>query len=228
MSTIELITTGDGSHSLLNTALDETYHSRHGALQESKYVFIQQGLNFFYENSQQKEISVLEVGFGTGLNAWLTLQRAQELNINVHYTTLETFPLPSTLWPSLNYAAGGHFEMDFHRLHQAPWDKAEVITPYFTLQKVQKSLQDFDAHGNRFDIVFFDAFAPNKQPELWEAPMLGKVVSMLGAAGVFVTYCAKGQLKRDLKSFDLEVESLPGPPGKREMVRGSRKTNNKT
>lgn len=223
MSKIELITTDDGSHSLLNIALDETYHSRHGALQESKYVFIKQGLDFFYEKIQQKTISILEVGFGTGLNAWLTLQRAQELNISVHYTTLETFPLPSTVWPSLNYAAESSFENDFLKLHQTAWNKAEVITPFFTIHKVEQSLQDFEASGKQFDIVYFDAFAPNKQPELWEAPILRKVAGMLSSNGVFVTYCAKGQLKRDLKSFDLEVESLPGPPGKREMVRASKK-----
>lgn len=228
MSKIELITTGDGSHSLLNTALDETYHSRHGALQESKYVFIKQGLDFYYENTKSKIISIFEVGFGTGLNAWLTLQRAQELNVNITYTSVETFPLPSSVWPSLNYASGSQFENDFLKLHKAAWNKAEVITPFFTLHKTEKSLQDFDAAGMQFDIVYFDAFAPNKQPELWEASILGGVAEMLSSDGVFVTYCAKGQLKRDLKSFGLEVESLAGPPGKREMVRASRKMSNKT
>lgn len=228
MSKVELIITGDGSHSLLNKALDETYHSRHGALQESTYVFIKQGLDFFCERTQAKNISILEVGFGTGLNAWLTLQRAQELNFQITYTTLETFPLPSTLWPSLNYAAGSKFEEDFLKLHQAEWNKAEVISPFFTLYKAEKSLQDFNALGEKFDIIYFDAFAPNKQPELWESPVLRKVADLLSDRGVFVTYCAKGQLKRDLKSFELEVESLPGPPGKREMVRASRKMSNKT
>jgi tRNA U34 5-methylaminomethyl-2-thiouridine-forming methyltransferase MnmC len=223
MSKIELITTGDGSHSLLNTALDETYHSRHGALQESKYVFIRQGLDFYYEKTKSKNISVFEVGFGTGLNAWLTLQRAQELNTNIIYTSLETFPLPATLWPSLNYAAGSAYEDQFLKLHQAAWNKSEEITPFFTLQKVEQSLQNFETFAKQFDIVYFDAFAPNKQPELWEAPVLGKVAGMLLLDGVFVTYCAKGQLKRDLKSFGLQVESLAGPPGKREMVRASKK-----
>lgn len=222
MNSIEIITTGDGSHSLLNKALDETYHSRHGALQESKYVFIKQGLDFYFEKTRSKNISIFEVGFGTGLNAWLTLQRAQELSVNITYTSLETFPLPSNVWPSLNYATGSTYEEQFLKLHQASWNKTEVITPFFALHKVEQSLQNFDASEKQFDIVYFDAFAPNKQPELWEAPMLGKVASMLSSDGVFVTYCAKGQLKRDLKSFDLEVESLPGPPGKREMVRASK------
>lgn len=223
MSAIELITTGDGSHSLLNTALNETYHSRHGAMQESKYVFIKQGLDSYYEKTKSKNISIFEVGFGTGLNAWLTLQRALELDIHITYTSLETFPLPSTVWPSLNYAAGSSSEDQFLKLHQAAWNKSEAITPRFTLHKVEESLQNFDASGREFDIVYFDAFAPNKQPELWEAPLLKKVAEVLSPTGVFVTYCAKGQLKRDLKSLDLTVEALPGPPGKREMVRASKK-----
>jgi tRNA U34 5-methylaminomethyl-2-thiouridine-forming methyltransferase MnmC len=223
MSMIELITTGDGSHSLLNKALDETYHSRHGALQESKYVFIKQGLNFFINKTENRQVSILEVGFGTGLNAWLTLQEAQELNIKIDYTTLETYPLPNTVWPSLNYAAGNEFENDFMKLHEAEWNKEVLIASSFTLLKLEQSLQDFDAAGKQFDIIYFDAFAPNKQPELWEALMLGKVVNALSPSGIFVTYCAKGQLKRDLKSFNLVVESLPGPPGKREMVRALKK-----
>lgn len=216
---IELITTGDGSHSLLNKALDETYHSRHGALQESRYVFIKQGLNYYVEKTGSKQLSILEVGFGTGLNAWLTLQEAQRLNITISYTTLETYPLPASIWPTLNYAAGSEFEKDFTKLHEAEWNKEVLINPSFILHKVEQSLQDFDTSEKNFDIIYFDAFAPNKQPELWEATMLGKVVNTLNTSGIFVTYCAKGQLKRDLKSFDLVVESLPGPPGKREMVR---------
>jgi tRNA U34 5-methylaminomethyl-2-thiouridine-forming methyltransferase MnmC len=220
---IELITTGDGSHSLLNTTLDETYHSRHGALQESKYVFIKQGLDFFIEKTLNKQASILEVGFGTGLNAWLTLQAAQTKSISISYTTLETYPLSPTVWPHLNYAAGSEFEKGFRDLHEAEWNKAVGITPHFTLHKVEQSLQHFEAGEKRFDVVYFDAFAPNKQPELWEAPVLEKVVRLLHTGGVFVTYCAKGQLKRDLKSFNLMVESLPGPPGKREMVRAIKK-----
>ena len=221
---IELITTGDGSHSLLNTTLDETYHSRHGALQESKYVFIKHGLEFFVEKSGAKQVSIFEVGFGTGLNAWLTLQAARALNISISYTTLETFPLPKSVWPSLNYAEGSAFENDFVELHEAAWNKEVALATDFTICKVEQRLQDFDAGGKLFDIIYFDAFAPNKQPELWEAPVLKKVVSTLNNTGVFVTYCAKGQLKRDLKSFGLMVESLPGPPGKREMVRALKNT----
>lgn len=223
MSMIELITTGDGSHSLLNTSLDETYHSRHGALQESKYVFIKQGLNFFIEKTGIHQLSILEVGFGTGLNAWLTLQEAQAVNICIHYTSLETYPLPKSVWPSLNYAAGSEFGSDFMKLHEAEWNKDVLIASNFTLHKVEQSLQDYNVVGKNFDIIYFDAFAPNKQPELWEAPILQKVVSSLNSSGVFVTYCAKGQLKRDLKSFNLVVESLSGPPGKREMVRALKK-----
>lgn len=221
---IELITTGDGSHSLLNTTLDETYHSRHGALQESKYVFIKQGLEFYIEKTGAKQLSIFEVGFGTGLNAWLSVQAARTLNIRITYTSLETFPLPNSVWPSLNYAAGTEFENTFVKLHEAEWNKEVEITADFTLCKMEQRLQDFDSGEKLFDIIYFDAFAPNKQPELWEAPVLGKVANALSPSGIFVTYCAKGQLKRDLKSFGLMVESLPGPPGKREMVRAFKNT----
>lgn len=223
MSMIELITTGDGSHSLLNTALDETYHSRHGALQESDYVFIKQGLDFFVTKTGTKQLSILEVGFGTGLNAWLTLQYAQQHKVNIGYTSLETYPLAESVWPLLNYAKGSEFENYFSELHKAAWNEEVVITPAFRLKKVEQSLQNFRHDGPPFDLVYFDAFAPNKQPELWEAALIRKVAEALNTNGVFVTYCAKGQLKRDLKSFDMIVESLSGPPGKREMVRALKK-----
>lgn len=219
---IEIITTLDGSHSLLNTALNETYHSKHGALQESIHVFIKEGLDYFLQSKSQKNISILEVGFGTGLNALLTLQRALELPDIINYTSLETFPVPEEIWSKLNYIDSVGLKVKFNQLHEAVWNQEVPITSNFNLRKLQTSLQQIDL-SSEFDLVYFDAFAPNKQPEMWEMDVLTKVVSAMRADGIFVTYCAKGQLKRDLKSLGLEVETLAGPPGKKEMVRAVKK-----
>ncbi len=219
---IEIITTSDGSHSLLNTALNETYHSKHGALQESVHVFIKEGLDYFLQGKSQKNISILEIGFGTGLNALLTLQRALELPNNIYYTSLETFPVPEEIWSRLNYIDSVGLKEKFNQLHEAAWNEEVSITSNFNLRKLKTSLQQINFFSE-FDLIYFDAFAPNKQPEMWEIEVLQKVVDAMRTNGVFVTYCAKGQLKRDLKSLGLEVETLPGPPGKKEMVRAVKK-----
>ncbi len=220
---IEIITTSDGSHSLLNTALNETYHSKHGALQESIHVFIKEGLDYFLQRKSQKDISILEVGFGTGLNALLTVQRALELPDNIiHYTSLETFPVPEPIWSKLNYIDSVGLQEKFNQLHEAKWNEVVLISSNFNLRKLQTSLQQID-FTSEFDLIYFDAFAPNKQPEMWEIDVLRQVVNAMRADGIFVTYCAKGQLKRDLKSLGLDVETLPGPPGKKEMVRAVKK-----
>lgn len=204
---IKVITTSDGSHSLLNTELDETYHSRHGALQESLYVFIKNGLDHFPGN----EVNVFEVGFGTGLNALLAAQSHKKVN----YTTIEAYPLTEEVYSQLNYEPK---DLLF-QLHA----NAELETRNFSFIKLHETLQSVDLSKHYFDVIFFDAFAPSKQPEMWELAMIKKVCDRLTPGGLFVTYCAKGQLKRDLKSLDMEVETLPGPPGKKEMVRGTKK-----
>jgi len=216
LSTIKIIVTGDGSQSLFNEALDETYHSRHGAVQESLHVFIEHGFRHLVLTQKPKSISILEVGFGTGLNALLTLAEAIGSDIAVAYTSLETYPLSEEVWVKLNYP---DIHNRFKELHLAEWEKWSQINSHLRLLKLEKSLQDVELDPTQYDLIYFDAFAPNKQPELWEMTMLDKVVKTLKSGGMFVTYCAKGQLKRDLKSLGLIVESLPGPPGKREMVR---------
>lgn len=213
---IKIITTHDGSHSLLNEELQETYHSTHGAMQESVYVFIKQGLELVKSSST---IRVLEIGFGTGLNAFLTAQWANLQMKPIQYFTIERYPVPETIWKELNYAQPGEEKVLFEQLHQASWQQWNPITNHFSIYKCEGSLQETDLMKQRSDIVFFDAFAPNKQPAMWELPVLEKVVATLEPGGVFVTYCAKGRVKRDLKSLGLEVLSIPGPPGKREMIR---------
>ncbi|HNT49695.1 MAG TPA: tRNA (5-methylaminomethyl-2-thiouridine)(34)-methyltransferase MnmD [Cyclobacteriaceae bacterium] len=214
---IKLITTNDGSHSLLNTELDETYHSRHGARQESEYVFIEHGLNYWINCNQQNHIRILEVGLGTALNAWLTLCAPNVQALTLQYFAIEKFPLPAEVWQHLNYATT-HREL-FEKIHSSPWNSWQSILPTAHLFKCENSLQDCSIPDLKFDLIYYDAFAPNKQPDMWAFNVLEKVVQCLAPGAVFVTYCAKGQLKRDLKNLGLQVESLPGPPGKREMVR---------
>lgn len=219
---VEIITTSDGSHSLLNKEMNETYHSVHGAVQESVHVFIKNGFDFLLQRSHPDTIAILEIGFGTGLNALLTVQHTSSLKTQVIYTSLEAYPVPEEIWSKLNYASSPGAQSVFNDLHRATWNTEVAVTSAFRLLKLHQTLQQATLSPASFDLVYFDAFAPNKQPEMWTTEVLGKVVSLMKRGAVFVTYCAKGQLKRDLKSLGLTVETLPGPPGKKEMVRASR------
>ena len=217
MDELEIITTSDGSHSLRNRRLNETYHSVHGALQESMHVFIRNGLQYFHQGQMAKSISVLEIGFGTGLNALLTWEYAREHKLGVRYTTLEPFPLVENVWSKLNYAHRD--SRRFRLIHEAAWDKAVLLSAEFTLRKRRCPLAEANL-DEPCDVIYFDAFAPSVQPELWSHDALKLLTRNLNNPGVFVTYSAKGQLKRDLRDLGLKVETLPGPPGKTEMVRG--------
>ncbi len=222
MSDLKIILTEDGSSSLINLELNETYHSIHGAIQESEHVFIKHGLAFFVRQKVSKEISIFEVGFGTGLNALLALKYAQENCIKIGYTTIEAFPVDPLLIRELNYPkilAFENSEKYFQQIHSAGWNKEEEIAAYFSVFKINMRIQSAQLLPENFDLVFFDAFAPDKQPEMWELTILQKITEAMKPNGIFVTYSAKGQLKRDLISLGLSVEKLPGPPGKREMTR---------
>lgn len=222
---IQLITTRDGSHSLIHVQMDETYHSRHGAVQESRYVFIRNGLQHWMEQHPAQDVSILEVGLGTGLNVLLTLEEAFSSSCNFHYTTLEPFPVSSEIIQQLNYAEfikDTHLHQLFSEIHSAAWEQDVLLRNNFTLRKLQSTVQTANLPLSSYDIVYFDAFAPNKQPEMWEYEVLEKVVGRLRPGGLWVTYSAKGQMKRDLKTLGLEVETLPGPPGKAEMVRAKK------
>jgi tRNA U34 5-methylaminomethyl-2-thiouridine-forming methyltransferase MnmC len=191
-------------------------------VQESQHVFIKNGLDFFIEQNTPDEINILEVGFGTGLNALLTARQIQDSKIKVHYTSLEAFPISIEIADQLSYyndVLFPHSKQLFMSLHESGWNEPVSILANFTLEKRKMTLQESSFRPSDFDLVFFDAFAPNKQPEMWEVGILEKVVQAMKPKGVFVTYCAKGQVKRDLKSFGMKIETLSGPPGKREMVR---------
>lgn len=218
MSEVEIFVTEDGSHSLRNNQLQETYHSAHGALRESLHVFIENGL----AQVKLSTIRVLEVGFGTGLNALLTLEFALRSQLRVYYTALEPDPLPIAMVTQLNYPDLAPFNGSrelFFGLHAAPWDTEFEVSPSFWLKKEKTSLQEWMPAESTFDMVFYDAFAPSKQPGMWAVPCIEKVCKTIKPAGFFVTYCAKGQLKRDLRALGMEVQTLAGPPGKKEMVR---------
>ena len=220
---LKIITTSDGSDSLLNTALNETYHSIHGAIQESQHVFIRAGLEFVIGRSASQPINILEVGFGTGLNALMTLKHISELPNQINYTTIEAFPLEDSVWAALNYGRQLNCEDDYKRLHTCPWEDWNLLTTNFNFKKIHSALQQVTLLDNEYDVIYFDAFAPSKQPELWECSILKKVTDSLCPNGVFVTYCARGQLKRDLHTLKMGVETLKGPPGKMEMVRALKK-----
>lgn len=216
----KIIITEDGSHSLYNEELNETYHSFHGAIQESKHVFIQSGLEAVNHKS---EINILEVGFGTGLNALLSTIWATENERVINYHTIEAYPLASSIISKLNYAQlvkKQNTEQLFDQIHSANWNASQRINEYVTIKKIHSQIEDFELQPCFYDLIYFDAFAPSKQPEMWSLEMLEKVTSSMAFAGVFVTYCAQGQLKRNLKALGLAVETIQGPPGKKEMVRG--------
>lgn len=208
--------TADGSSTLFVAELDEHYHSIHGALQESSHVFINAGLL----PRTEEEIYILEFGLGTGLNAWLTAIEAERINKHINYLCLEKYPISSTEAQHLNYSS---FRPDasnlFNRIHVSPWGERATISPHFKLTKIEADFLMWKPEKPKFHVIYFDAFAPTAQPELWQPELLQTCFDALNPGGYWVSYCAKGQLKRDLKSVGFEVESLPGPPGKRQMTR---------
>jgi len=218
---ILLETTADGSHTLFLPEINEHYHSVNGAIQESNHVYIEAG----FKQCRKSEIHVLEMGFGTGLNALLTALEAENQKIKVVYTGLEKFPLSQEIIDQLNYSeipviAGSTRNPLFQTIHQTEWGKSEAISPHFFLEKIQTDFRDFD-FSDKYDVVYYDAFAPDKQPEVWSQALFDKVFSAMNPRGILTTYCAKGNIRRMMQQAGFSVERIPGPPGKREMLRGS-------
>ena len=217
-SNIELIITEDGSHSIYVKELDETYHSSHGAIQESDHVFIKAGFDYVLMNHPDSpHLNILEFGFGTGLNALLTAKRSS-INGKVKYETLEKYPLPEDIINALNYGENLGNDFLFKKIHSVEWEKEIEITTSFSIKKTKTDFRDYHS-SNKYHLIYFDAFAPGKQPKLWEKSMFIKCYNLLSNGGVLVTYSAKGQFKRDLKAIGFEVDSLTGPPGKFEITR---------
>lgn len=214
---ITVIETADGSHTLYNASLDETFHSRKGAVTESRHVFIKEGMDFLASST----LRVLEIGFGTGLNAILALENAGITNRQVRYVTLEPFPLAPELITKLNYEVflAPSLHTHFKALHNAPWGQSVSLDTSFELCKVLLKLEEYQAENNSYNLIFFDAFAPQKQPDMWVEEHFLKLYQMLESGGILVSYCASGQFKRNLQSAGFMVTKLPGPPGKKEMIR---------
>ncbi|PIB36891.1 hypothetical protein BFP72_16515 [Reichenbachiella sp. 5M10] len=223
MPKVEIFETKDGSHSLLLPEMNETYHSTHGALTEAEYVFLDKGVKYWRaQHPEASSLRILEVGFGTGLNAWLTALVAEEMAFEIAYASLEKYPLDTEVLEQLNYASKldrkGALEC-FAAVHASPWGDWGSITDSFTLAKLHTDVLYYQIEEGSFDLIYFDAFAPSKQPEMWSMAVLTKMYDALKQGGVLVTYCAQGQFKRDLKSVGFQIEELPGPPGKKEMTR---------
>ena len=218
----KIVTTGDGSTTIQITDWNEQYHSMHGAVQEARHVFLKMGLDFWMnENPDQNSLHILEIGFGTGLNALLTLMHAEKSSVNLLYEGVEAYPVSSEELAQLNYLEAADaqvFEAVFEKMHQLPWEQTEIITEAFQLKKRKQTfetLEDQDQH----DLIYFDAFGARVQPELWEEPIFQKMSNALKPGGVLVTYAAKGSVRRAMQAVGFKVERLPGPPGKREMLR---------
>jgi len=213
---LELKITQDGSHTLYVPSLDEHYHSHFGAITESKHIFVEAGL----ASLSSPVVSILEVGFGTGLNALLTALYAGEHKVRVTYTSLEKYPLDAEVVQQLNYGSlsGSQGPELFESIHWAPWGAPVKITEWFTLTRIKSDLTKDDPTG-LFDLIYFDAFGPDKQPEMWTEEVMRRIAAVTRGGSVFVTYSAKGSLKRMLRALGFEVTLLPGPPGKRVMTR---------
>ena len=214
----QLIITNDGSHSLFLPKINESYHSKHGAIVEAEHVFIRNG----FSTVRKSNINILEVGFGTGLNALLSYQKANQKEINVNFHTIELYPINKKTYLQLNFTdLIGLEKKDLSNLHNCPWEKKQKISPYFSLAKNHTSLEKYNT-DLKFDIIYFDAFSPEKQPELWSRIIFKKMYNILNNDGFLVTYCAKGVIKRTMESIGFKIIVLDGPPGKRQMTRANK------
>jgi tRNA U34 5-methylaminomethyl-2-thiouridine-forming methyltransferase MnmC len=247
---LEIIKTLDGSHTFLHKGVNQHYHSTFGAIQESRHIFIESGLKAVFANPGKSSngyqtapkvvessafgkltsyirdspfaVHILEIGFGTGLNALLTLIEAEKSGIRVLYTSLEAFPLEGDYWKLLNYPhsiESDDYSEIFTTLHLANWNEPLNISPCFTLHKIHTTLEAFLPLSGIFNLVYFDAFGPDAQPELWEEQIFGKIHKGMSAGGILMTYSVKGIVVRAMRSAGFKTEKLPGPPGKRHILR---------
>lgn len=221
----KIITTSDGSKTIQIEDWNEQYHSIHGAIQEANHVFIKHGLLFFCVElpSGSQPINILEIGFGTGLNAFITFLKAKELQQSINYVGVEAYPVKTEEIEQLNYVEliSKLHKAEFEKIHDIPWEEEQDISPTFKLEKQEKFFKDI-TDQNTFDIIYFDAFGARVQPELWTEDIFNIMYKALKNNGVLVTYSAKGSVRRAMQAVGFTVERLPGPPGKREMLRATK------
>ncbi len=221
----KIVKTADGSTTIQITDWNEQYHSMHGAVQEARHVFLKMGFDYaFAKAGEPDELHILEIGFGTGLNALLTLIHAEKFPVKLKYEGVEAYPVSAGEVAQLNYLEaidGESFRSEFESMHTSSWGEFSEINPQFQLKKRQQKFEEI-ADVNQHDLIYFDAFGARVQPELWEESIFQKMFDALNPVGVLVTYAAKGSVRRAMQSVGFTVERLPGPPGKREMLRGTK------
>ncbi|WP_408026995.1 tRNA (5-methylaminomethyl-2-thiouridine)(34)-methyltransferase MnmD [Tenacibaculum litoreum] len=213
----EIIITSDGSTTIHLPDWNEQYHSKHGAIQEAYHVFIRNGLKYV----DTKSVSILEIGFGTGLNCFITLLEADR---NIDYVGVEAYPVAKEEVEKLNYVSeleAGDKQDLFDKIHEASWEEKHNITPNFSLTKRKQFFAEI-TDENQFDLIYFDAFGARVQPDLWTEDIFRIMFAALKPEGVLVTYSAKGSVRRAMQAVGFDVERLPGPPGKREMLRATK------
>jgi tRNA U34 5-methylaminomethyl-2-thiouridine-forming methyltransferase MnmC len=216
-----LFITEDGSHSVFSELFGVAYHSTHGAIQETKHIFIEAALNYYIKNKSIEKIKILDIGFGTGLNVYMTFLESLKLACKIDLTTIEAYPLSISIVEQLNFPRllqVPQYEPLFKLLHTSNWEEKHELTHNFIFQKRLLDFKDI-VYINTFDVIYYDAFSPNSQPELWESDTLQCFFDALVEGGILTTYCAKGSFKRALKQVGFRIENIPGPKGKREMTR---------
>lgn len=216
----EIITTADGSKTIQIKEWEEQYHSKHGAIQEAYHVFIDSGLSLF----KNRDVRILEIGFGTGLNAFITLLESERRNLEIFYTGIEAYPVSHEELSQLNYLEelnSTALKKEFDEMHTCPWQEAIEISTTFILKKEQIDFKDIQ-DVSLYDLVYFDAFGARVQPELWTVEIFEIMFRAMKSQGYLVTYAAKGSVRRAMLTVGFLVERLPGPPGKREMLRAQK------
>jgi tRNA U34 5-methylaminomethyl-2-thiouridine-forming methyltransferase MnmC len=218
---MSLFITEDGSHSIFSEQFGVAYHSTHGAIQETQHIFIESALHYFIQQKSVDEIKILDIGFGTGLNVFMTFLEGINKGLDINLTTIEAYPLSILIAEQLNYSEllnVPQFAPVFKQLHTLSWAEKHAISDAFFFQKLFLDFKKIDFQ-DMFDIIYYDAFSPESQPELWEPVMLQRMYDALKNGGLLTTYCAKGSFKRALKSVGFQIENIAGPRGKREITR---------